>query len=166
MKLSDLLKEFGDIELNKENESKIYNLLLSNEMPNFGDYYYGITEYGAVDDFMWDGCNVDKYRFRTNNVFKTKEEAEFRLEQIKAYNELVNFAKTYNTDKIDWNDRESSKYSIFFNCTVNNFGITKVKDLRDIGAIYFTSEELAKQAIEKIGEERLGKYLFGDYNDK
>lgn len=113
MKLSDLLKEFGDIELNKENESKIYNLLLSNEMPNFGDYYYGITEYGAVDDFMWDGCNVDKYRFRTNNVFKTKEEAEFRLEQIKAYNELVNFAKTYNTDKIDWNDRESSKYSIF-----------------------------------------------------
>lgn len=24
MKLSDLLKEFGDIELNKENESKIY----------------------------------------------------------------------------------------------------------------------------------------------
>lgn len=37
-----------------------------------------------------------------------------------------------------------------FNCTTT----------KQIGAIYFSSEELANQAIEQVGKNRIKKYLF------
>lgn len=53
--------------------------------PLYNDKYYGINVFSeaVVICNIWTGDTVDNTYYRTNNCFKTKEEAEAKLEQIK-----------------------------------------------------------------------------------
>lgn len=118
------------------------------------DTYYYITTSGAIYDDRWDCCQVDKDRLSIGNTFKTKEEAEFEVEKLKVLHELellgrpfdygwsnYYFAFDYYNEEISI-DFKSDRNHCFFSC-------------------FFNSEEDARQAVEKIGEYRIKKYLFG-----
>ena len=163
MKLKELLKNVEDVELTKEQEKQIKDFLgIKNSkkwMPKKSEKYFYINCCGDIDYCVNSDDEADMYCFLTNNYFKTKEEAEFRLEQIKVYYELKNFADD-NNDEICWIHQSQLKYYMLYSYVENELDITSWTNVRDLGQIYFSSEELAKQAVEKVGEDRIKKYLF------
>lgn len=164
MKLKELLEQYSDVELTKEQEKQVKDYLgIKDKKLNFneGEKYFYIDSYGDIDYNLFAEADGDiKYRLFTNNCFKTKEEAEFRLKQIIVYNELKNFADE-NNDEIDWKNEDSVKYYFYLSHDCNGILIDYAIFAQDLGNIYFSSQELAEQAIKKVGADRIKKYLFG-----
>ena len=155
MTIKDFYEKYSDIEITEEQEKQIKEYLKIKEnkrwKPELEERYYFITQGGTIQIT----CNTDdgdSFRLFTNNCFKTKEEAKFRLEQIKVYNELKNFADENNTDIKD--------YRFLINIQSGDLNINYYTYMHHIGEIGFSSKELAQQAIEKVGEDRIKKYLF------
>lgn len=163
MKLKEFLEQYSDVEITQEQEEQIKKYLgvkFKRWVPEHGDKYFFIRSYNTILQTIFvKNDEVDAYRLFTNNCFPTEKEAEFRLEQIKVYYELKNFADE-NNDEIDWNDSEG-KYYIGMDKTDSFIHINKAIFLQNIGQIYFSSEKLAYQAIKKVGADRIKKYLFG-----
>lgn len=167
MKLKEMLKNVEDVELTEEQEKQIKDYLgIKNSKkwrPEKGEKYFYIASNGTIVAVTYAEPEYSDYKFHilSNNYFKTKEEAEFRLEQIKVYNELKNFADENNDEEIDWYSSSQIKWRMYFDYANSILNVSGWSTIRSQGAIYFTSEELAKQAIEKVGEDRIKKYLFG-----
>ena len=89
---------------------------------------------------------------------KTEEETEFALEKQKLLVELQNFADL-NNDEIDWKTTNQEKHYWVFSHYSEEFIPSSTRSFRDIGQIYFTSSDIARQAIAKFGD-RIKKYLF------
>lgn len=51
--------------------------------PKIGDIYYYASYRGKVARYVHDGYLLDKYLVKFGNCFKTREEAEIKLEKIK-----------------------------------------------------------------------------------
>lgn len=164
MTIKELLINYKDVELTEEQEKHIKDLLGIKEnkkwKPKEGERFYIILSNNEIISCSWTDCNLDKNFLVLNNCFKTKEEAEFRLEQIKVYNELKNFADE-NNEEIDWKDNDTFKHYIYYNYQQKFLGISFMMAAKYIGQIYFSSEKLAQQAIAKVGTDRIKKYLFG-----
>lgn len=128
--------------------------------PNYGRKYFYINDCGAIINSKWYDDVIDTYRYEIGNCFKTKEETEFALEKVKVETELRRFAEENNEHEIDWTDEDQEKWFIFYNCDTKNID-TRYDDTLRTHYIYFSSKEIAKQAIKHIGKERLKKYYFG-----
>lgn len=164
MTVKEFYEKYGDVELTEEQEKHIKEYLrIKNKKwkPKKGEKFFYTDGYGEVDYGIYDEDDADTaYATLTNNYFKTKEEAEFKLEQIKVYNELKNFADE-NNEEIDWENVNKRKYFIRLNRCQNILIFDGYFNFQDIGQIYFSSEKLAQQAIDKVGADRINKYLFG-----
>lgn len=127
--------------------------------PEYNEFYFYISKYGAVGNSIWENDHVDNGCYGIGNCFKTEEEAEFALEKAKVETELRRFAEENNEYEIDWKDKKQEKWFIFYNCKEEIINPMYVYDFC-ICNICFTSEEIARQAIKSIGEKRLKKYYF------
>ena len=84
--------------------------------------------------------------------------------RLKAIHQLMNVAKYLNGDWIpDWKDSNQFKYSIYldyFHPEHPGKGFIKIgcNSIYDLGCVYFKSEELAKRAIEILGEEKIREF--------
>lgn len=123
------------------------------------DKNYWIINGFRVVNSSWDNDNVDYRRYEIGNCFKTEKEAKFALEKLKVEAELRRFAEENNECEIDWTDRKQNKWLICYNYDSKNIDTGYDNTLRT-HYIYFSSKEIAKQAIKHIGEERLKKYYF------
>ena len=140
--------------------------------PKKDEKYYYITECGDVDNHLYSNCLVnddylyanwllERARFNIGNCFKTKEEAEHMVEKLKVIHELQKFAFENNEGKIDWNDTKQYKRFLVYDTDDKEICVdyrTYVKN--EPFNIYFTSFNLARQAIKTIGEDRIKKYYF------
>jgi hypothetical protein len=158
MKYKDLLKNKALLE--KEVPAEILKMLgLKKKGFKIGKTYYLIGTIGNIKCDIWDNDNIDIYRLKHNNAFHTEKEAEFELEKQEVLAELREFAEENNTE-IDWKNEKQGRWYIkfFLNSGEICFDFDSYKRTNDI---YFTSEELAQQAVAKVGEERIKKFLFG-----
>lgn len=123
------------------------------EFPKDGDDYWYVDVDAEVVEMEWDGSDCDQDRLSIDNVFKTKEQAEFVVEKLKVEAELRKFSRPF----------ENGKYNhyIFFYIEGNNIEVGYKRACYSQGAIYFESEEKTQQAIRSVGEERIKKYIFG-----
>ena len=83
--------------------------------------------------------------------------SEKQLEQLLALNKLMNVAKYLNGDwEPDWNNEFENKFYIF-----HSFGKLNIcaKNYSIFGCAVFKSKDLARQAIEILGEEEVKKAL-------
>lgn len=161
MKTKEFFEKYPDVEITEEQAKQIKNILgIKKWKPKKGENYYYIMSSGATHDQYFTSISADNFRILTNNYFKTREEAEFRIEQIKVYNELKNFADE-NNEEIDWSEFSSTKYFIYLSCSDKTLSVSGNYSVRYQGPIYFSSRELAEQAIKKVGANRIKKYLFG-----
>lgn len=67
----------------------------------------------------------------------------------------------YDDEEIDWVDNEQDKWEICYKDS--NDGVKPAYNIyyrAQAFNIYFTSLEIAKEAIKKIGEDRIKKYYF------
>ena len=166
MKIKDLLENVQDVVLTPEQEKQIKEYLGIKEpkrwKPNPGERYWYIPHCSDIASTPWSNyCELDADLFAMGNCFKTKEEAEFALEKHLVYQELKHFADENNDRPIEWENPNAENYHIYFLYEENNLKVSGCWRWQDIGQIYFSSKELAEQAIQKVGEDRIKKYLFG-----
>ena len=128
--------------------------------PEDNEKYFYVSGRGVINICRWINDTTDNGCYEIGNCFKTKEEADFALEKLKVEAELRRFAEENNEYKIDWKNRNQNKWFIYYNYVMKNIGVVYDTVLRT-HCIYFSSKEIAEQAIDYIGEERLKKYYLG-----
>lgn len=130
--------------------------------PKKDEKYYIICGDGSIDYNNYDGDGADKRLMDIGNCFQTENQTEFMLEKLKVIHELEKFAYENNDEEIDWNNKNQFKFSLVFGYNHQVVQVNTWSVIREIPFnVYFTSEELAKKAIETIGEDRIKKYYFG-----
>lgn len=131
--------------------------------PESNERYYALTSFGNICKSK-NSSKIDDKCYEIGNCFKTEEEAKFALEKQKVITELKRFALENNECELDWKDYGQKKYCIEYDCANDCFINNKYRFRVKGSDIYFSSENIAKQAIETIGEDRLKKYYF-EVND-
>lgn len=152
IKTDDLVKIVEDIKGGFD--SVLEELMKESELSfGLGDEYWVVGGNGEKGRQQWDGYPYDKIALENNAIFKTQEEAEFEAERLRVLRELEKMGRAFRPFH--------GNYMIIFShdggLTINGYRTTAVS----YGKYYFDNREEAKQAIEKIGEERIKKYLFG-----
>ena len=128
--------------------------------PELGDVYYFTWSNGEIDNSEWDNDDADNFKWMVGNVYRTEEECQFVIEKQKVEFELKRFAKEHNEDVFNVFDLDTEKWYLNYNID---------EDLVEILSMYgyissmtiFSSETIAKQAIETVGSDRIKKYIFG-----
>lgn len=122
--------------------------------------YYFIDDKGAI---CWEHTlgTVNEVRYRLGNYFKTKEEAEFARNKQLIYQQLKDYALEHTTEEFDWTNPNQFKWFIRYDNKYKSIVYTWTRYSIDLNQIYFTSEKIAKDAVEKVGEDNIKKYLFG-----
>ena len=129
--------------------------------PKEKEKYFYIEDCMGVSDDRNVQAPIDYCRFNIGNFFKTKIEAEHILEKLKVIHELQKFAYENNEGEIDWKNFNQCKYKIFYDAEDEDLYVDyAVYCKREPFNIYFTSSEIAKRAIEAVGEDRIKKYYF------
>lgn len=130
--------------------------------PPRGEKYYYISIYKeGANGTRNDEDYIDSFNFSVGNYFKNKIEVEHMIEKFKVIHELQKFAYENNEEEIEWNNFIQYKFSLIYDnedkeICIDYYCYSKNNPFN----IYFTSAELAKQAIEEIGEDRIKKYYF------
>lgn len=112
--------------------------------------------------FIWTENKADKGRYGLRNVFRTKEDAEFEVERRKIIAELQNYADDHNGEITHPSD------AFWLALDEDDMSITVENDsfLPPVGTVLFSNGDIAYDAIETIGEDRIIKYMFGIDLDK
>jgi len=129
------------------------------------DTYFYVDDSGDVYSCHESNFDEDNYSYKTRNYFKTEEEAEEYKEVMNTYYDLMDLAEELNNgEKIDWNDNQQCKYTIYysFKCDTLDEGIAYV--CKEFGQIYCLDEDFLKKAIEKIGKDKLIKLFTYERN--
>lgn len=133
--------------------SKVY-------VPEDGEKYWIILTSGTLSNYTWRGDCFDHGLLAIGNCFKTREEAKFEVERLKVIKELKDYALKYNEHEIDWKDENKGKWCIYYSYSYSTV-LSDVTSSIGLSTVYFTSSQIAGNAIKAIGEDRLKKYYFG-----
>lgn len=133
--------------------------------PSLGDLYYYINSNGDIKFSYYNTRSIDKRCIgNIGNYFKTDDEAEHMVEKLKVIKELQDFAIENRDEEISWEEDDEYnryKYSIYFDYRLESIRINWTTVAHDSPFnLYFTSLEIAKEAIKTIGEDRIKKYYF------
>ena len=125
------------------------------------EIYYFINYCNKVESWSESNHKADKALFEAGNYFKTEEEAEFELNKRLVYQELKDYALEHNECGFDWKNDNQKKWIIFYDFTDKCLEFSFWLSHCTIAQIYFTSKEIAHEAVKAVGEDRIKKYLFG-----
>lgn len=131
--------------LKTEKENKVWK-------PKYGDSFWVVSHTGGVVKARWINGNLEDDMYVIGNVFKTKEEAEFRVEQLKVEAELRRFSRPFVVNERNF----MLKYNYDTNKILIDFVVCTLST-----NIHFASAEIAQKAIDTVGAERIKKYYFG-----
>lgn len=150
----EIVRLEAEIEKYKENKS-----MNKRWRAKEGNKYWFVNSRGNPD---WsDEYNrdiIDTFRYDTHNYFQTEDEVRRYAEVLETERQLKIFADEHN-GKIDWSNTNQEKWSLCYN--YNRYEVSPIKCLtiKDARVIYFSSKEIAEQAIDEIGEEEIKEYL-------
>lgn len=124
--------------------------------PKFGENYFSIVSFDNITSLEWKNDVFDNKHYNTRNVFKTIEEAEFEVECRKIMIELQNYADKHN------GEIAHPSYAFWLALDEDDMSITVENDsfLPPVGTVLFSNGDIAYDAIETIGEDRILKYMF------
>lgn len=152
IEMEDALAEDWEVVEKTKSKVKVWK-------PNKNEKYCYIGGDGDIYHTVNVNLTADDCIFSIGNYFKTDEEAEHMVEKLKVIKELQDFAFENRDEEIDWYDKEQDKWEISYKDSniepiCNNYYRAQTFN------IYFTSLEIAKEAIKTIGEDRIKKYYF------
>ena len=119
----------------------------------YDDYWY-VADDTEVLRQSWYNSEYDEGRLSIDNIFKTKEQAEFVVEKLKVEAELRKFSRPFK-------EGENNNWFILWNTYEKEVEIDWASVLVRQGTIYFESGKKAQQAIDAVGKDRVKKYIFG-----
>lgn len=124
------------------------------------DDYFCVNSFGNINRIQEQNDNNDNFAYKSRNYFKTREEAEEHLDRLNTYYDLMDLAEELNNgEKIDWDNTEQGKFSIYYELENKKLNYTISHYVKELGSIYCLDEDFLEKAKERIGEVRL-KGLF------
>lgn len=128
-----------------------------------GDSYWCFN-YSGNPIFQKDiSDRIDNFRYSIGNYFETKEQVENYKEKLIIEQELRDIARELNKgEEIDWTNGIQEKYYLYYDFSNYNIGYNYHCYVKNQGTIYCLDIDFRDVAIERIGEERLVKYLKGE----
>lgn len=123
------------------------------EFPQKYDDYWYVDDDTEVLSQKWHNSEYDEGRLSIDNIFKTKEQAQFAVEKLKVEAELRKFSRPFKEN--------DNNYYIELYLLDKTISIDSSDCFQTQGTIYFESTTIANEAIEAIGENRIKKYIFG-----
>nr|DAQ06898.1 MAG TPA: hypothetical protein [Caudoviricetes sp.] len=125
-----------------------------------GDKTWVIYSYGDVDSSFWFHSSEDNARFKSGNIFTTKQAAELEAKRRKLLTRFRAFRDECNEDwKADWTNAWDCKF--FVSIIESELEVKPVYIANDFVLFgYFKNPKDAERAIELFGDEI--KELFVD----
>jgi hypothetical protein len=156
MKLTINNAEFDTNDLTAEQREQLKAELEKPEpkgrwVPNIEDCYCFIDDSGDICIKDWTGSKEDKFRLSQDNVFKTKEETEKRLEYLEAVAVIKKDAEWFEPD---WSDKTQNKYCGWYYIEKGTLGTYWRPDIYP-GTIYFETKEKLEESFKKHRKEWL-----------
>lgn len=125
-----------------------------------GEHFYVLAPDGDIKSYEEHYRYFEDKCFKFGNYFKTDSGARFaKLKQL-TYQKLKAYASKYNKGMIDWLDGYQAKWFIRYDHINEALDYSWVTTGRVMNQIYFTSEEVARNAINFVGEDDIVRYLF------
>ena len=120
--------------------------------------YYSINGNCYVEEMTEDMCMEDKYYYEDANYFSTEEKAEEINFKQTLFRKLQRFSDENGGNEIDLNC-DCHKFCIEY-CSYGKLLVSNrfSSTTRDFGQVYFTSREVAQQAIELFHDDLI-KYF-------
>ena len=117
-------------------------------VPKSERYWY-ISDVGMIRFTTDERCDSDDYRYECGNYYLTEEDAIRAEKQIRLFRLLDRFSRQNGwTDEL-WKNSIIEKYYIYFDYNYKSIKTESVYISRYICQVYFISESVAQQAIEK-----------------
>lgn len=162
IKLKDVAEKYGEYGID---ESKLKEILIEPRPKKIwdlkkGDKYHTFGFDGSITTFTYGNDRHDKALIEIGIGYVTEEEAKFERERLKVEAEMLKYGGTRNMMSIG--DSRTAKYFITYYCEPDSSSlhVDCFWTSNHQGVIYFKSEEDVQNAIAKIGEDRIKKYLF------
>ena len=114
-----------------------------------GERYFIVEADGNIESASETGHEFDTTMHEIGNYYLTKEDAERAEKQIRLYRLLDRFSRQNGWSDELWRDDSISKHFIFFDRIYNQIKIGFGWCVTNATEVYFISESVAKQAIEK-----------------
>lgn len=155
IKLNEIQAKYGECLVD---ENKLKELLVKPKPKTVwdlkdGDEYWHISTINNDNYATWNGNAWDLAIRENGNAFLTYDEAKFELERRKCEAIMLKYGRRTFKPR-------HANYIIRFDNDDKKVEVGRCSVYQYQGSIYFDTEELAKRAINEIGEERLKKYIF------
>ena len=111
--------------------------------------YWYISDVGMVRFTTDVRSDIDDYRYECGNYYLTQEDGIRAEKQIRLFRLLDRFSKQNGWADELWKNSTIEKYYIYFDYNYKSIETKSVHISRHICQVYFVSESVAKQAIEK-----------------
>lgn len=150
-----------DVELTAE---QVKELGLQEEKKTGWERAESEKSYAYINGYMQlaqtDDCKMvqDNIRYQHGNYFTNVNLAAKMLKRIRLMLKMQRWADEHN-EPLDWNNSCVIKYRINYNVTIGKLEVTSSTFSRLIGAIYFSSYNIAEKAIEEFGDEIIDCYV-------
>lgn len=125
--------------------------------------FYYVDYVGRCDIDVEMHSNEDDTKYNTANYYSSSLVAEENARADELMRKLRRFAVEHNECELDWKNGEQGKYFIYFASDVRQITIAIARCYKDFGQIYFSSEGIAKQAIEEYKDDLT--WYFTEYCD-
>lgn len=132
--------------------------------PQVGESYWSIRPWCGAFRTCYYHNKIDRFALSMGLCFQTEEQAKFMVEKLRVIHELEKFAYENNEEETVMVFTHLLKAKYFFRMEIKSKKIQVVSSPTQEYLpfnIYFDSEEIARKAIETIGEDRIKKYYFG-----
>ena len=152
LKLNELKEEIDKAEQEENSSNKM--------LFEIGENYYYIFRAGEIDFDKWDNDEIDMWKLNQGNAFKTEEEAEDKLFQLRLEGKARKFRRINNCDvtEEDWKNMNKNKYYIYYSL-INGIAINShCINIEPTKLGFFNSEEMAKKFVEENKKDLL-KYF-------
>lgn len=157
-KISELEQQIVELKAEVEKEEKENKSTNKRWRAEKRDTYWFVDGDGIPK--WWYECNrdFDGFYYDTHNYFQTEEEARRYAKVLETERQLKKFADEHNSE-IDWTNINQGKYYLSYSYSYYRVSIADRHWTKDSRTIYFSSEEIAQQAIDEIGTDKIKEYL-------
>lgn len=153
-KIEELQKQIDELKNIKIEEKQ------KNWEPAVDEKYYYINSVGKINCYHFIDDEFDNDCIKLGNCYRTKKEAEFAVNKIK-YTQMFKRFIEERSDPIDWRNKEKKKWYIAYDFEEHHIEIDFDEYFMSQGTIYASSEQILKDAVAYVGEDKVKKYVLG-----
>lgn len=114
--------------------------------------YYTVNAEGEISRFL-DARVIDNNRYKAANYYTSKELAEWCCRSDNLNRQMRRWAAEHNIYPLDWYDSGAICGHIMYDSKSRSLVVHYSTYGHFPEAVYFSTEEVAKQAIEEFGDE-------------